>query len=351
MRKRGPELPGILLTGGGTGGHLSIVRSIKEELTERGIRPLYIGSESGQDRAWFDKDVDFKAKLFLPTRGVVNQKGYAKLSSMAQMLKATLQARSFIKEHAVEAVLSVGGFSAAPASFGAILTRTPLFIHEQNAVSGRLNRMLKPFCERFFSSYGKDRIDYPVGERFFESARSRTEVKTVIFLGGSQGARAINDFALELAPGLQKRNIRIIHQTGKIDYDRVSTAYGQMGIEADIFAFDKELYKKISLADFAVSRAGASTLWELAANQIPTLFVPYPYAAKDHQYHNARYLKERNAGWIVRQNELRSDLFWDIIEKEDIAATSQRLKSLITPQGARKIVKVLLKGTSKNPML
>ncbi|BDY13316.1 undecaprenyldiphospho-muramoylpentapeptide beta-N-acetylglucosaminyltransferase [Hydrogenimonas cancrithermarum] len=342
MRSEKPKPSKILLTGGGTGGHLAIVRSVKEELLRRGIRPCYIGSESGQDRAWFGEDADFEAKRFLPTRGVVNQRGFGKLASMAQVFKATLQARRFIKAHGIEAVLSVGGFSAAPASFAAILTGTPLFIHEQNAVSGRLNRILEPFAKRFFSSYGDDRIDYPVGEIFFQTARLRTEVETVIFLGGSQGAKAINDFALELAPELRRRGIRIVHQTGNLDYERIKGAYEALGIEADVFAFDKELYKRIAQADFAVSRAGASTLWELAANRIPTLFVPYPYAAGDHQYHNARYIVERNAGWIVRQNALKSDLFWDIIDKENIAPVSEKLATMIGPDGARKIVESML---------
>ena len=263
---------------------------------------------------------------------------------MAQVFKAMRQARRFIKAHGIEAVLSVGGFSAAPASFTAILTGTPLFIHEQNAVSGRLNRILKPFAKRFFSSYGNDRIDYPVSDVFFQTARLRTKVETVIFLGGSQGARAINDSALELAPELRRRGIRIIHQTGNLDFERVKAVYGELGIEADVFAFDKELYKRIARADFAVSRAGASTLWELAANRIPTLFIPYPYAAGDHQYHNARYLADRNAGWVVRQNMLKPEIFCSIIEKEDFAAVSRRVATLIAPDGAKKIVEALLVG-------
>jgi UDP-N-acetylglucosamine--N-acetylmuramyl-(pentapeptide) pyrophosphoryl-undecaprenol N-acetylglucosamine transferase len=336
-----PTTHSILLTGGGTGGHLAIVRSVKEALFRRGIRPCYIGSESGQDRAWFGEDAEFEAKLFLPTRGVVNQRGFGKLASMAQVFKAMLQARRFIKAHGIEAVLSVGGFSAAPASFAAILTGTPLFIHEQNAVSGRLNRLLKPFAKRFFSSYGEDRTDYPVSDIFFETARRRERVETVIFLGGSQGARAVNAFALELAPELARRGIGIIHQTGAGEYERVAEAYRRIGVEADVFAFDRALHAKIAKADFAVSRAGASTLWELAANRIPALFIPYPYAAGDHQYHNARYLAERGAGWVVREEALEPARFWEILES-DLAAVSDRLGTAIGRNGVETIVDALL---------
>ncbi|SFP28271.1 undecaprenyldiphospho-muramoylpentapeptide beta-N-acetylglucosaminyltransferase [Hydrogenimonas thermophila] len=331
----------ILLTGGGTGGHLAIVRSVKDELLKRGINTYYIGSESGQDRAWFEKDDDFKDKLFLPTRGVVNQKGLDKLYSISQIFKSMLQAKEFMKAHNIDAVLSVGGFSAAPASFAAILIRIPLFIHEQNALTGRLNKILKPFSKHFFSSYGSDPVDYPVSENFFKTARVRSEVKRVIFLGGSQGAKAINDFALQLAPELQKLGIGIIHQTGKRDYERVSKEYKKLNIEADVFAFDKEIYLRIEKADLAVSRAGASTLWELTAAQIPTLFIPYPYAAGDHQYYNAAYHVGMNAGWVVRQNMLERDIFLNIIDS-NIEVVSKRLGTMISQNGACKIVKTIL---------
>ena len=331
----------ILLTGGGTGGHLAIVRSVKDELLKRSIDTYYIGSRSGQDRSWFEKDDDFKDKLFLSTKGVVNKKGLDKLYSLSQIFKAMIQAKEFIKIHNITAVLSVGGFSAAPASFAAILTRTPLFIHEQNALTGRLNKILAPFSKYFFSSYSMNPIDYPVSENFFKTARVRQEVKRVIFLGGSQGAKAINDFALQLALELQKLGIGIIHQTGKNDYERVSSAYKELNIEVELFDFDKEIYKHIEKADLAVSRAGASTLWELTAAQIPTLFIPYPYAAGDHQYYNAIYHVNMNAGWVVRQNALEPKIFLNILN-EDIEMISRNLGTMISQDGVRKIVDIII---------
>ncbi|MCF6201806.1 MAG: undecaprenyldiphospho-muramoylpentapeptide beta-N-acetylglucosaminyltransferase, partial [Hydrogenimonas sp.] len=324
----------ILLTGGGTGGHLAIVRAVKEELLKRGIKPYYIGSTAGQDRNWFEDDEDFEEKLFLPSKGVVNKKGVAKLSSLMEVLRSAMRAGRFMKSRSVDAVLSVGGFSAAPASFAAVALRAPLFVHEQNAVSGKLNRILKPFAKSFFNSYGNGAVSYPVSDIFFEKARIRESVESVIFLGGSQGARAINDFALSVAPKLKGRGIKIIHQTGGADLARVKMGYEKQSIEADIFPFSKEIAEKIAEADFAVSRAGASTLWELAANGIPTLFVPYPYAAGDHQYHNAKYLADKDAGWVLREEELRRESFWKIIEDEDMQRVSERLRQEAKRGGA-----------------
>ena len=138
-------------------------------------------------------------------------------------------------------------------------------------------------------SYGPDlRNQRSVSKDFFTAARVRDKVRTVAFFGGSQGAVCINDFALKLAPRLNEMGIKIIHQTGKNDFDRVKFEYDKLNIQADVFDFSKEIPLKMAAADFAVSRAGASTLWELCANSLPTFFIPYKHAAGDHQYYNAK---------------------------------------------------------------
>ena len=174
-------------------------------------------------------------------------------------------------------------------------------------------------------------------DKFFESARIRKELKTIIFLGGSQGAVAINEFAMQIAKKLNERGIKIIHQTGKRDYERVKKFYKDTKIEADVFDFYPNLYEKIQKADFAISRAGASTLFELAANQIPPLFIPYPYAAKDHQYYNAKFLADKNAALLKRQNELSPDTVEEIFNA-DLSKISNNLKKFAKKDGAKYIV-------------
>ena len=135
----------IAITGGGTGGHLVIAKAIKEELNRRGIKPIYIGSTGGQDKAWFEHDEGFEKVYFLQSQGVVNKKGLQKLLSLSNIVRSALSCRTLFKEHNIQAVFSVGGYSAAPASFAALLFKKALFIHEQNAIEGKLNTLLKPF--------------------------------------------------------------------------------------------------------------------------------------------------------------------------------------------------------------
>ncbi len=301
----------ICITGGGTGGHLMIAEALVEAAAQEGHEAIFIGSMSGQDRRYFESHSTFSHVYFLDTTGVVNQKGIGKLKALWRVVKAFFASRIILKKHNIEAVYSVGGFSAAPASFAALSRFSPLFIHEQNAVEGRLNSLLKPFAKRFISAYDKNSPikGYPVKELFFKSARVREKIKTVIFLGGSQGAKAINDLALSVAKEFQSRGIKIIHQAGEKDFERVKNAYAELGAEAELYAFTKEMPSLMSKADLAVSRSGASTLWELCANALPAFFIPFPHAAGDHQYYNAKFIVEENMGWCERESEdLRAKL-------------------------------------------
>jgi len=327
----------IVITGGGTGGHLVIAKAIKEELNKRGIKPIFIGSSNGQDRAWFEDDEGWEDRYFLDTQGVVNKSGFKKIASLYNISKEILKVKRIFDRYKVDKVISVGGYSAAPASFAAIIYRKNYFIHEQNSVMGRLNSLLKPFAKKIF----QDPKYYPIRDTFFKNQRVRESIKTIIFLGGSQGAKSINEFAFKIAPLLKKRGINIIHQTGKRDFDRAYEFYKKSGIDADVFDFSKELDKKIQKADFAISRAGAGTIWELSASGVVSLFVPYPYAAANHQYHNAKFLAEQNLALLVEDSKLDVDVVEKIFEL-DIKKMSQALIDLTPKDGAKNIVDDLL---------
>lgn len=334
----------VVITGGGTGGHLKVAKAFVKEFSSRGIHPIFIGSTTGQDKSWFDHDTDLKKAIFLDTSGVVNKDFFGKMKSLFKIYQAMRHCQEVYDKVDVKVVISVGGFSAAPATFASIFKDDcKLYIHEQNSVIGKLNKITSRFARELFSSYTKDSKvkDYPVDTVFFEEARIRERIKTIIFLGGSQGAVFINEFALKVAFELNKMGITIIHQTGKHDYARVSKKYGELGINADVFDFDKNIVNKMSKADFAVSRSGASTLWELSANALPTLFIPYPYAAKDHQYYNAKFLLEKNLCFIKRENELKEEYFFKCL-KEDIHMMSKGLVNSILLDGVKSMVDIIL---------
>lgn len=336
----------IVITGGGTGGHLSIAKSLCEAFNDEGIRPFYIGSTHGQDRAWFDGYPGFNETLFLPTTGVVNQRGFGKINALAKILKKALTCKAYLQEKNIKAVVSVGGYGAAPAAFGAILARVPLYIHEQNAIHGRLNSLLKPFSKKFFSSYDKESPikDYPVSKQFFKAYRPRKELKTLLFLGGSQGAKAINDLAMELAPWLHENGIKIIHQCGKNDLKRVEEYYKKMDIPVELFDFSNTIHEFFHQADAAIARAGAGSVWELCASGIPALFIPYPHAAGNHQYFNAKALMDEGLASLMLQDEIETQKVKSWLASLNVSLVSSSLHNKIAPGGAKAIIKEVLRG-------
>lgn len=381
----------LLITGGGTGGHLAIAQALAEELAKRKGQNdnlgevVYVGSISGQDKQWFgcgnlsagihlanvstplhcgahlgaphsqgknicqsdtsptsiveinkvaknantangdranakatdssEKSI-FSATYFLPTSGVVDKRGIAKILSLLHHLKSLKTIRAIFAKHDVKAVISVGGFSAAPASIGAIVFGKPLFIHEQNAIKGRLNALLSPFAKRVFSSFGKNRVPYPIKSQAREKARVRTEIKTIAFIGGSQGARTINHLAVSLAPTLLSLGFRIIHQCGQNELESTKAKYAEIGIgtcaqkEADskenkleLFGFSTDILSHLESADICIGRAGASSVWENAALGLPMIYVPYPYAASNHQVHNAEFFASKGLGLVLVESK------------------------------------------------
>ena len=339
----------VVITGGGTGGHLKVADAFVDEFNKRGIPVIFIGSSNGQDKQWFEKDKRFKATYFLDTKGVVNKNTLGKISSLFNIMSKTNYCLGLFSKYNVKTVVSVGGFSAAAATFASIIKPgCKLYIHEQNSVMGTLNKVTSRFATELFSSFEeKSKIkDYPVSEEFFELGRIRQNVNTVAFFGGSQGALVINNFALQLAPKLNEIGINIIHQTGKNDFLRVKEEYEKLNIKVDVFDFSKEIPQKMKKADFAVSRAGASTLWELCANCLPTFFIPYKYAAGDHQFYNAKDLKDKGLCFLKRENELKEEDFFNAINS-DIHDISKKLTSSINSNAVALICNIIVQNNKK----
>lgn len=324
----------IALTGGGTGGHLNIVRCLLESAVKKNLECIYIGSQNGQDRAWFENENSFKEKFFLSSRGVVNQNALQKISSLLHIIKLSKQAQELLIAHKVQAVFSVGGYSAAAGAFAALRAKIPLFIHEQNSKSGNLNTLLKPFAKAFFSAFENEFTPYPVSDKFFDKARERKQLKNIIFLGGSQGAQFINDLALNLAVKLTQEGINIIHQCGKKDLEKCQKAYENLNIKAELFDFSPHLEEKMAKADLGISRAGASTLFELCANALPCIFIPYPYAAKNHQFYNAQFLHRQNLCEIFTQEQAKSEAIFQAIINFQIQEKSKALSQIAQKNGA-----------------
>ncbi len=161
-------------------------------------------------------------------------------------------------------------------------------------------------------------------------------------MGGSQGARFINNLAKSIAKPLKDKGINIIHQCGKKEYKELKRFYEEEDLDIELYDFIDDMPQVLNRADLAISRSGASTLWELCANALPAIFIPYPHAAGDHQYFNAKFLEDKNLAKIFREHKINVDTILKLVNSMNLKKISQNLTNTIDKNGAKKIVQYIL---------
>jgi UDP-N-acetylglucosamine--N-acetylmuramyl-(pentapeptide) pyrophosphoryl-undecaprenol N-acetylglucosamine transferase len=257
----------------------------------------------------------------------------ARLKSVARIPAAMMEASSLMRDFEPDLVLGVGGYASGPVLLAASLSGRPTALLEQNARVGMTNRMLAPFVDRAYISFeqteavfgkAKSRLTgNPVRHEFIEHARLaladpegfESRARTVLVLGGSQGARKLNQDvprALSRA-GLAHRNLEVVHQTGESMRDEVERIYQELGIRARVVTFIDEIARAYANAALVVARAGATTLAELCAIGRASILIPFPFAADDHQAKNAKALEHRGAAICIRESELEVEALGDLI--------------------------------------
>jgi len=327
----------LAIAAGGTGGHLFpgiAVAEVFKEMNPAGD-VLFIGSERGLEKEILEREGLKHEALDV---GRIKGEGFAaRMKTMLRLPKSLMQARSILNQFQPDVVFGIGGYSSGPVILAACLSGIPRAILEPNAIPGFTNRALSRFVNRIF-------IAFPEAERFFVKSKTRrtgTPVRkklseigegrvvragqalpgaprqdnffTVLVFGGSQGATALNRALVDLLPAIEKarasgKKFRVIHQTGKNDYDEVKAAYDKTKIPHEVMPFFENMDEVYAACDLVVSRAGASTLSELAAAGIPSILVPYPFAADDHQRFNAKSIADAGGAEVILNQELGEKL-------------------------------------------
>ena len=355
----------FLIAGGGTGGHYFPALAVANSLTEKGHSVFYVGTENG-----IEKRLGFPAEMsiLLKVSGVVGRgvKGY--LSSF-RFLTSTAKLLKELNRFQIDGAILFGGYASLPSGLASFLKGIPVYLQEQNSVPGRVNRFLSNFSECSFLGFpGAERLlkgkklftGNPLRREVVEAAEERERVKretlkklnlsaekrTLLVLGGSQGALFLNRLFIDAAPFLN-REVQIVHITGKSkEEEKLTEAYRDRGIDARVFTFYSKIWELYAVADGAVSRAGALAISELSLFGVPTLFIPYPYAADDHQLMNARFLSEIGAALYRRQEEITpkeaagivETLLFSIIESDRLR---ENFLSFSRPDATEKITEVV----------
>ena len=311
----------VLIAGGGTGGHLFPGVAIAEEIRRRYRNPeiLFVTG-----RRKMESEVLSRSGFHQVSIHVEGLKGRGLIKGMMVLLKmpySLFQAISIIRKFSPRLVLGVGGYSAGPICLAARMMGIPTAIHEQNSFPGLTNRLLCRIVDRVFISFEESKVHFAGGSIHLTGNPIRQElfvVKnhekvnqrfTILIVGGSQGARAINQAflgALEILKN-QGKDPMIIHQTGEIDQPWVLEEYRKKGFEGEVISFIHDMAKAYQRADMVISRAGATTISELAALGKPSILIPYPYAANRHQDTNALILADLGGAELLYQDDLNGE--------------------------------------------
>jgi UDP-N-acetylglucosamine--N-acetylmuramyl-(pentapeptide) pyrophosphoryl-undecaprenol N-acetylglucosamine transferase len=353
----------VIVTTGGTGGHIFPALAVAEEIKarHRDAAVLFMGGKYGPEG-----DIAAQAGLEfvgLPVRGFIGR-GLGMVGAGFGMLRGLAKAGIVIRRFRPDVVIGFGGYAAFAGVMAARHAGFPTALHEQNSVSGVANRILARRVDRIFVSLPDVRAAFPEEKTVFtgnpvraaiaglvkDGERSRRAAgKRVLILGGSQGARAINDCAVNNLTALLDGGFSLWHQAGAADMERVRDAYRKNGGEKmRVDGFIKDMASAYAWADIVVCRAGATTIAELTCAGLPAIFIPFPAATHDHQTHNARYLTAVGAAELLPQSKIEPEkgvpgllverlaaLFGD---EEKLRAMGEVSRSLARPDAAATLV-------------
>jgi UDP-N-acetylglucosamine--N-acetylmuramyl-(pentapeptide) pyrophosphoryl-undecaprenol N-acetylglucosamine transferase len=320
----------IVIACGGTGGHLFPGMAIARQFIRRQCEVTLIISEKEVDSQAVQDVYDMKI-VTLPAVGL-SGKNYMQFAS--KFMKSFLAAKKLFKERPPQAVLAMGGFTAVPPVLAGKLAKVPTFLHESNAVPGRANRLLANIVNRVFVGFDQAASQFPRAEvsamgtpirpqfSVRDPAAARTTLglapdrPTLLVTGGSQGATAINDLVTQSVPHLLKLmpELQFIHLTGTKDEARVREAYAAAGAKCVVKPFLAEMDVVLSAATVAISRAGSSSLVEIAAFRVPSVLIPYPEAIDNHQLVNAQEYEKTGAARLLEQADATPEAIGQLVQ-------------------------------------
>jgi UDP-N-acetylglucosamine--N-acetylmuramyl-(pentapeptide) pyrophosphoryl-undecaprenol N-acetylglucosamine transferase len=353
----------LIIAGGGTGGHLFPGIAVAEEFLA--LNPanevLFVGTDHGIEARLLPK-LGYPLAL-ISASGMKGLGTVKKILSAFRLLYGYAQSRKILKEFRPDIVLGVGGYASAPLVLAARGMGIRRFIHEQNAAPGLANKVLGHVVDRVFISMDEAAESFPKSITlmtgnpirkeilwgFQERVRSVGDTFSLLIFGGSAGAHRINTALLEALPYLTgvKDRLRITHQTGEKDLTLVRDGYRALGFQAIVSSFIENMSGAYGAADLVICRAGATTIAEVTACGKGCIFIPFPYAADDHQKKNAQSLLAKDAGFMILEEDLSgAALAQEILalmdHPEKLAQVEKNARSLAQLDAAQAIVSAMM---------
>lgn len=348
----------IIIACGGTGGHLFPGIAVAQELKSRGHEVLLLISEKKVDAEASQKYADLRFET-VEAIGKPATFSLKMLSFLWKLRKTVGRCGAIAKKEKADVILGMGGFTSFPPVYAGAKRGLRTYVHDSNAIPGRSNLMTAKKCTKVLVGLKEAKAHFPDAEVEVTGTPVRAELaklptrekacrqfrldpkkKTLLVMGGSQGAQKLNEV---IAEGSKGSDWQVLHLAGQADYERLSKQVGtRKGYQ--VLAFCDEMAAAYAASDFCVARSGASSLTELSAVGLPALLVPYPYAADDHQTANAQVYEEASAAVLKQQDEVTPEVVKEMLESlnEDIISVmSEAMKGLAVPDAASRIADVL----------
>lgn len=341
-----------IVAGGGTGGHFFPALEVAKGLIREGDQVLYVGVRRGiEARIMPSTGISHRLIDFEGVRG----RGIKALSAMIKLLPSLMNVFGIFREFRPDAVFLTGGYVSVPIFLVALILGVPIFIHEQNSVPGLSNVVISGFARKVFVTF-EESIRYLRGfkfilsgnvirEEFLNETYPTKSSFNLLVLGGSLGARSINRTLIGILDKLKALNVRILHQTGRLDYKEVVEAYKRLSYDnAFTFDFHDKPWDLLKSATIVVSRAGSSTITEVVLAGRCAIFVPYPYAVSDHQFFNARIISKLAPVRILEDKNLDrlfSMLFLYYMDRRKMAKVEDKTRRCFIVGRVKSIVKNL----------
>jgi UDP-N-acetylglucosamine--N-acetylmuramyl-(pentapeptide) pyrophosphoryl-undecaprenol N-acetylglucosamine transferase len=353
----------IVIAAGGTGGHLYPGIAVARGFAARypGTDVLFVGHRGGLEERLLPRE-GFQL-ITVAVRALQGQSRVAQARALGALGLGTLQALRLLWRVHPHLVVGAGGYVMGPVVLAASLLRVPRVLMEQNLVPGLTVRSLARFAQLVFISFPESAAYLPGRPVEYTGTPVRGEICQVgaseprkadgelhlLVFGGSQGAHRLNQAMMQAAPRLAAHQPRLclVHQTGLADAAAVTQAYAQAGLQAEVLPFLHDMADRYRWADLVLCRAGASTLAELTTCGKPAILVPYPYAADDHQRHNAMALQQQGAAQVILDAELTGARLYEVLEPllrkpELLQQQAACSRALGRPQAADAIVTTCL---------
>ena len=305
----------VLIAAGGTGGHIFPGLNAGKFLREKGLEVVFIGrKESVEERIYKKNGFEMD---YIDVSGIKGKSVQEIIKALFKLTKSIFKCFKILKKYNPDVVIGFGGYISFPVIFSAKIKRIKNAICEQNAVMGFANRMSSFFADKIFINFVNTyklpkKIKSEIIGNFIKeeilNLNPDNEKDSILIFGGSQGAKKINDIAVEVAEKLKNSNLKIIHITGENDFVRIKNKYLTKGLNSvEVLPFSENMEDFYKRAKIVISRAGATSITEIYASKLNAILIPYPYAADNHQWFNAAEFIKTGKGVILEQKFLNAN--------------------------------------------